>query len=98
MDPERTAHCASCRAAIPPDAQVYTLRVDLFASARPPEFDEVDLLADHRKQWESLIEKMSEMTPREAEEEGDKVFERYVFSLCGQCRAELHDHFKSLTS
>ncbi len=33
MDSERSAHCASCRAAIPPDAQVYTLRVDLFASA-----------------------------------------------------------------
>ena len=31
IDPERAAHCAGCRSAIPPDDQIYTLRVDLFA-------------------------------------------------------------------
>jgi mono/diheme cytochrome c family protein len=97
MDAERATHCASCHTAIAPDAQVYTLRVDLFASAKPPAFDERDLLADHRAEWERLLAEMSAMAPKGVEEEKDKVFERYEFSLCSRCRETFHAQLKRLT-
>ncbi len=95
-DLERAAHCASCRAAIPPSEQLYTLRIDLFASAKPPEFDDGDLLADHREEWERLLLRMADMTPRETEEEGAKVFERCEFTVCARCRAIFHEHIRVL--
>lgn len=98
IDPERAAVCASCRAVIEPDTQVYTLRVELFASAKPPVFSEEDLLADHRAAWEELLEAMGQMTPREVEEEEDKVFERHEFSLCPRCREIYHAQLKRLTA
>jgi hypothetical protein len=95
IDPERAARCASCRAAVPPDAQLYTLRVELFASAEPPEFDDVDMLEDTEVEFQNLLAEMEAMTPKQAESEAAKVFERHEFTLCAKCRAALHTRLRA---
>jgi hypothetical protein len=96
VDPERAAHCASCGAAIEPDAPVYTMRVDLCAGVRPLEFTDADLVADISNEWDALIAEMAAMTPREVGEETDKVHERYQFTLCAACRQRFHEQLKAL--
>ena len=96
VDPERAAFCASCGTAIEPDAQVYTMRVDLYAGVRPLEFTDEDLVADISDEWNALIAKMSSMTPREVDEETDRVHERFQFTLCAACRQRFHEQLKAL--
>ena len=96
INPERAAHCASCRSAIPPDAPVYTLRVDLFASATPPEFDDRDMVEDTSDEWARLLAQMAAMDAKAASEESAKVWERYEFALCEACRQRYHEQLKRL--
>ena len=96
IDPERAAHCASCGRAIPPEDLTYRLRVDLFADPTPPSIGDEDLVADNREEWDRLIAAMSAMSDSQAEEERDKVFERYEFTLCAECRRQYHEQLAGL--
>lgn len=95
-DPERALRCAACRAAIPPDHAVYTMRIDLFAEARPPEFDDADLVADTAGEWQRLMAELGAMDPAAVEEETAKVHERHEFRLCGRCRQTFHEQLSRL--
>lgn len=97
MDRERAVHCASCRTAIEPGQAVYTIRVDLFAEARAPEFDDEDLVADTAVEWQRLMDELSAMNPAEVDEETAKVHERHEFRLCGRCRQAFHEQLKGMT-
>ncbi|MGB9691233.1 MAG: hypothetical protein ACPL7D_03610 [Candidatus Sumerlaeaceae bacterium] len=83
--------CSNCGADVPPGAQLYVLRIELYAQAQPIELTIDDLLADHTAQIEKLIEEMEFL---DAEEATDEVYEAYVFELCAMCRRRMHRMLK----
>ncbi len=83
--------CSNCGAEVHPNAQLYVLRIELYAKAEPLELTIDDLLADHTAQIEKLIEEMEVL---DAEEATDEVYEAYAFELCAKCRRRIHRMLK----
>ncbi|MCD6386575.1 hypothetical protein J7M23_12470 [Candidatus Sumerlaeota bacterium] len=87
----RQLKCDYCHREIPEDDIHFELKLELYASAELPELTEEDLKKDHTAEIEALIEAMQEM---DAEELTDEVYECYVFTLCAECRHEIHNRLK----
>ncbi len=77
------------------DAQVYTMRIDLFARADPPDFDAADLDADSAEQLQELVRQMEEMDDLEVREAEAQVYESYQFSICAECRRRFHEQLRA---
>ncbi len=79
--------CENCGRIIEKPDVAFRMKIELFADPSPPEFTADDLERDYEAEMKKLIEEMSRMEPREAEEE---VYEAYLFTLCAACREQIH--------
>lgn len=87
--------CENCGREIPAEAQVYTMRIDLFAQADPPDFDAADLDADSAEELQDLVREMEEMDDLEVREAEAQVYESYLFSICPGCRLHFHEQLRA---
>jgi len=79
--------CDRCGSECPPQQQMYSLRIQLYARADPLEFTEDDLLSATPQAFDELIKQLENLDPVEAEEQ---VHESYLFNLCTPCRKSIH--------
>jgi hypothetical protein len=79
--------CANCGREAPEGAQMYTMRIDMFARADPIVLPLEELMEDHSAKLADLVEQMEQM---DADEAAAQVFERHEFNLCAACRGSLH--------
>lgn len=79
--------CANCGREAPEGAQMYTIRIDMFARADPIILPLEELMEDHSGKLADLVEQMELM---DADEAAAQVFERHEFTLCTACRTSLH--------
>ena len=75
--------CDNCGKILNKRDLFYTLRVEMFASAKDLEFTDEDLKGNHLEKIEKLIEEMEGM---DVDELNDQVYENYEFDLCPDCR------------
>jgi hypothetical protein len=77
--------CDRCAAAVHPGrADFYVVRIDAFADPTPPEFTDEDLQRDHRREIESLIGRLHNLSEQELM---DQVYRRVSLILCNRCYA-----------
>ncbi|MGI8907814.1 MAG: hypothetical protein ACR2IE_15140 [Candidatus Sumerlaeaceae bacterium] len=83
--------CDRCGKPTSAEEQMYSLRIELFASVDPLTFSTADLVQDHEANLEKLVQQMEKMDPAEAE---DQVHEAYLFELCSRCRNKMHSQLR----
>lgn len=74
--------CDGCGRGLSRDEIHYVLKMELFA-APDIEIGKEDLIKDHRKEIERLIECMKDRDPKDLE---DEVYVAYKLNLCSRCR------------
>lgn len=75
--------CDRCgREVAPGEAEFFSVRVEAFADPTPPEITEADLRRDHRREMEALIDRLRDVSEREALEQ---VYRRRNLILCNRC-------------
>lgn len=76
--------CARCQAIlVPGTGALWEVRIDAVADPWPPDFTQEDLQSDRpQKEWRELVERMKELSPREAMEQ---VHRQTVIHLCNRC-------------
>jgi len=87
--------CDNCGKILNKRDLFYTLRVEMFASAKDLEFTDEDLKGNHLEKIEKLIEEMDGM---DVDELNDQVYENYEFDLCPDCREYFHRRLKQKKS
>lgn len=86
--------CDNCGILIKDNEIQYEFKIEMFAKPGILEFTEEDLEEDHIEQMNEIIDALEKMNLEEVEEETDKVWETYRFTLCHKCREEFHDKLK----
>ena len=84
--------CDNCGKEIPPKAQIYAIRIELFARADPVVIELQDLLDNPASKMEELLKQLEDADPDEA---ADQVHESYTFDLCPVCRMQIHRQLKA---
>jgi len=75
--------CARCRAALlPGSGDFWEVRIEAVADPFPPDFTQEDLQRDVRAEWQGIIRRLRELSPREAMEQ---VHRHTVLHLCQRC-------------
>lgn len=75
-------------------AMTITLQADPGPEIELPEpAEDVDLLEEIQR----LVESMEEMSPDQVQEATEQVHESYRFSLCPECRGEMHRRMRRRT-
>jgi len=80
----RVSHytCDICGSAMD-EGERYVVRIEVSASPEMPAITEEDLLKDHGKEIQQLLDHMDEMDVAELE---DGVYRHFRFDLCGACK------------
>ncbi|MFO7907266.1 MAG: hypothetical protein ACQESR_21370 [Planctomycetota bacterium] len=83
--------CARCQAILTPGTgTLWEVRIDAVADPWPPNFTQEDLQSDRpQKEWRELVERMKDLSPREAMEQ---VQRQMVIHLCNRCFAQWYEH------
>ena len=76
--------CDLCGKPLLVDSNVrYVVKIEVFAAYDPMELTIEDLKRDRLKEIRELVRRMSEMDPRELE---DQVYKSFTFDLCPECQ------------
>lgn len=78
-----THFCDRCGNAIEGGAVRYIARIEVFAAADPLVIDLEDLLRDHRKEMDRLLEACKDRTEEELMRD---VYVRFQYDLCRDCQ------------
>jgi hypothetical protein len=82
-DPLATVFCARCAAELHPGAgDFFQVTIEALADPSPPVVEDPDDPNAIRRQIESLLERLGDVTAQEAL---DQVYRRLVIHLCGPC-------------
>lgn len=69
---------------------MFSLRLEMFATADFTEMDADDVARDHLPDLQALVERMDQMDDHEVSEAEAEVYESYMFTLCRDCRGRFH--------
>ncbi|KPJ54618.1 MAG: hypothetical protein AMS16_04600 [Planctomycetes bacterium DG_58] len=76
--------CDLCGKPLLVDSDVrYVVKIEVFAAYDPMELTVEELKQDRLKEIRELVRRLSEMEPRELE---DQIYRSFTFDLCPQCQ------------
>lgn len=75
--------CDLCGKQIAKDDLRYTVKIDVRAAYDTLEISLADLLTDHRKEIEALIEQIEGMDPQKLQ---DEIYKGFQFDVCRKCQ------------
>ena len=83
--------CDYCHCDLKEGVVHFEIKLEMYATPTMPDITPDDLNVDHTDELQELIEAMEDMDPDELT---DEVYECYIFTLCKQCRDEIHYKLK----
>ncbi|MEQ8819490.1 MAG: hypothetical protein RLY93_04550 [Sumerlaeia bacterium] len=89
--------CENCGRWIERAEMLYNVRIEIAAEPRLWDLEASLEKADRppMEELEELIAKLEKLDEEQKREVEDQVYEEFRFSLCPQCRAELHRRLRS---
>ena len=85
-----TRFCDNCGRTVENAEQMFSLRLEMFATADFTEVDVDEAARDNLLELQALVERMDQMNDHEVSEAEAEVYESYMFTLCRDCRGRFH--------
>lgn len=92
---EESRVCENCGRWVAEDEVLFNCRIEIYAEARLRDLEKESDPGEAEQEWEDLIRHLEEMSDEEVQEATDEVHESYEFSLCPECRREMHRRIRS---